>query len=416
MKFLHTQKVSVKFVQRLFELERCGKYDEAFQQLEEIWDGVENLSQVESVSPEIAAEIVLRCGALTGYIGHHKQLKDSQEKSQNLVTEARRRFTRLKNTEKIAEAEVHLALCYSRKGQKAEAEIWVNEALSHSISYKAFPRLHAIIVKSLIFFDTGRYSEIIKLLKNEKGNFLDSGCNCLIGDFYNYYALALRNLGENDPALEKYEKARIFHQKSGNKFYLGAIENNIAFLCMKKGLFPKAHRAIDNSIELFNFLEDKTREAFAYDTKAQIFYAEERFFECAYAIDKAIENLEAGENKAYLVEAMQTKIRALVAQGDIFSASDCLVKAVMIAEQFISEEEAEKTKRIFEMAVQRHKTIFLTNIHGKVEGGDIFDSLEDLPQDLKLILPPSISHYKDFQAVWINNSHLEKYELLIQTA
>lgn len=411
MKALHAGQISGVVVDQLFELERCGKYDEALRQLEEIWDGIKDFSLLRDFPPEIAAELILRCGTLTGYIGHQKQFDDSQEKSKNLVSDARRRFLELQNFEKVAEAEVHLALCYSRKGQKAEAEIWVNEALSHKISEQSFPRLHACIVKSLIFFDTGRYNEIIKLLELENTNFVEFGCNRLLGDYYNYFGLALRNLGENDLALEKYEKARVLHQKSGNKFYLGTIENNIAYLCKKKGLFTKAHQAIDNAIELFRYLEDKTREAFALDTKAQIFYAEERYFECTQAINKAIENLEPGENKAYLVEAMQTKIRALIAQDDIFAATECLIKAENIAKTNISEDEAEKIKRVFETAIRRSKTIFLTNIYGKNESFDLIDSVERLPQDLKLILPPSISHYNDFQAIWINNSYLDKYGL-----
>ena len=83
---------------------------------------------------ETAAEIILRCGALIGFLGHNKQIPNSQEKSKNLLTEARKRFLDIYDVEKIAECENYLARAYWQTGELAEAEIWIDEALSRNLS------------------------------------------------------------------------------------------------------------------------------------------------------------------------------------------------------------------------------------------------------------------------------------------
>lgn len=79
MKTLHIKtKVLLK---KLFEFERCGKYEEGLAELHDIWDDTTTFPNVEEFEPRLAAEIILRCGSLIGFLGHNKQLPNAQEKS-----------------------------------------------------------------------------------------------------------------------------------------------------------------------------------------------------------------------------------------------------------------------------------------------------------------------------------------------
>ncbi len=131
MKTFHTD-VTVS-TGNLFKLERCGKYEEALAELRHIWKDTNDFPDVGEFVPRAAAEIILRCGALIGFLGHNKQIPNSQEKSKNLLTEARNRFLDIYDVEKITECENYLALAYWRGGEMVEAEIWIEEALSHSL-------------------------------------------------------------------------------------------------------------------------------------------------------------------------------------------------------------------------------------------------------------------------------------------
>src|SRR5687768_11615415 len=118
MKTFHTD-VTVS-TGNLFRLERCGRYEEALAELRHIWEDTNAFPEVADFAPREAAEIILRCGALIGFLGHIKQIPNSQEKSKNLLTEARSRFFDIYDAEKIAECENYLALAYWRTGELIE--------------------------------------------------------------------------------------------------------------------------------------------------------------------------------------------------------------------------------------------------------------------------------------------------------
>ena len=138
-------------IEELIKLERCGKYEEAIEELRDIWADTTDLPKVEEFESRIAAEIILRCGSLIGFLGHNKQLPNGQEKSKNLLTEARQRFLDIYDTEKIAECENYLALAYWRTGELVEAETWIEEALSHKIPESNYTKLYSFVIKSLFF-------------------------------------------------------------------------------------------------------------------------------------------------------------------------------------------------------------------------------------------------------------------------
>lgn len=400
MKIVPTQ--TIVSAKKLFELERCGMYEEALAELKCIWEDTETFPNVENLDVHSAAEIILRCGSLIGFHGHNKQIPDAQEISKNLLTEARHRFLDIYNVEKITECENYLALAYWRIGEAREAEIWIEESLSHNLPNSNETRLYANIIKCLVFLSIKRYEEIISNLTNLENDFLNCSDYCLKGDFYNNFAVALKNLGRTKEALSKFELARYYHQKSRHKIYLGTVENNLAQLYKSENLFTRAHQAIDSGTKIFRQIKDRTREGFSLDTKAQIYFAERKYAEALKTVEKAIGILKKSENLAYLVETYSTKSKILLYLDDFTAATFSLFDAVQIARVYTGEEAANDLVKEFE------KTLLEKN---KIAAEKLSAENQSDIENLKLVLPASISHYKEIQGVWIKNSHLEKVGL-----
>jgi len=386
----------------LFRLERCGKYEEALAELRQIWKDTNDFPDVDDFVPRVAAEIILRCGALIGFLGQNKQIPNSQEKSKNLLTEARNRFLDIYDVEKIAECENYLALAYLRGGEMVESEIWVEEAFSHSLNETSETWLYANLTKSLIDISAGKYAEIVKNLKPLEKHFKKLGNYFLLGSFCTNLAVALRNLGKISEALKYYESARSYHQKSGHRIYLGTIENNLAYIYKSQHRFKEAHQAIDNGVEIFKKVKDRAREGFSFDTKAQIFCDEGKYAEALKVIEKAVNILGKGENADFLADTYLSKAKILLHLEDFTAGFMCLSDAVQLAKTKISEEKARNLIKEFEAVLKEKNTPVINKTISEKESGG---------KKLELILHPTIAHYQEVQGVWIKNSNLENFGL-----
>jgi tetratricopeptide (TPR) repeat protein len=402
MNIPHTQAALLR--KRLFYLERCGKYDEALAELRDIWEDTASFPNVDEFEPHAAAEIILRCGSLIGFLADNKQVSNPQEISKNLLTEARNRFLEFEDTEKVAECENYLAIAYWRTGEMVEAEAWLEEALSHPVPNSSHIRLFSYITKSNIDFANNKYEKICHASERLETNFLTFGDDFLKGNLYNTWGLSLKNLGKISDALIKLEYGKNYYFRAENKTHYARAENNLAQLYKSEKRFDRAHEAINNSTKIFKQIKDKMREGFSLDTKAQIYFAEKKYAEALKTIEKAIAILTKSENKAYLVETYSTKIKILIYLDDFSAATFCLVDAVQIAKTHISEKAAEELVKEYEKTLhEKNLPVAEENFPAKKEAFE---------ENLELLLPPALAHYNDFQGVWIKNNHLEAVGLV----
>jgi tetratricopeptide (TPR) repeat protein len=398
MKTFHIQ-TKISF-ENLVSLERRGLYEQGLAELKDIWIDTNSLPDIANHSPFEAAEIILRCGSLIGFHGHNKQIPDAQAKSKNLLTEARQRFLDLNVFEKTAECENYLALAYWRTGELNEAEIFVNESLQHPLSNSSQTRLYSHLIKKMIFIAFGKYECVAADAAQLENDFRRYGDAFLNGCFCTNAGIALKSLGRTAEALKKFELARYYHQKSRHQIYLGTVENNLAQFYKIEKQFAKAHEAANNATKIFKRVKDRTREGFSLDTKAQIYFAEGRYDEALKPIERAVEILKKSENSAYLSESYLTKAKILLYFDGFTAAILALCEAVKIAEANIGEAAAKNLIAEFEdTLLEKNKPI------------------ENLPaeksdkENLELILPSSLAHYSEIQAVRINNEHFENIGL-----
>src|SRR6185295_5758938 len=98
------------------ELEDTGDYESARELLSPFWRLVGDRPDVAELDAETAAELLLRCGTLTGWLGDLKQAAGAQEAAKDLIGESLSRFEQQGRVLRVAEARTELAFCYWREG------------------------------------------------------------------------------------------------------------------------------------------------------------------------------------------------------------------------------------------------------------------------------------------------------------
>lgn len=399
-----TERAHTELLRELIGLERSGQFDLALHELRDVWGNTTEQPNVENLDAPLAAETHLRCGALIGFLGHVRQIPTAQERSKNLLTEARSLYLEIYDPEKIAECENYLALAYWRTGESNEAQSWVEEAQSHGLPEQCHVSLYSYVIHDLILLSQKKFVEVCANFTALEKLFEGKADDFLAGSLYNNFGVAAKNLGNTTAALNALEKARDLFTSSDNKIQIALAENNLSQLYKAEGRFARAHASIDRATELFKEIKDRTREGFSLDTKALIYFEEGKLAEALKTVDKAIAILGRSENYGYLTETIATKARIQLFSDDFSTATLTLLEAVDLAKVRISENAAMNLIREFEQSLKRRNA-------EKKQPPTKVERIGIASGDLKLILPSSIAHYDNYQGVWINNSDLEPFGL-----
>ena len=383
---------------RIAKLERTGRYDVALELL--------NIDLTAFTAPDLdglraaeAAELTLRCAAVLGFHGHNLRIENSQQRTRDLLTNARDHFLAHGPIEKVWESEVHIALTYWRTGEYNEALIWTEGVLADAANSKCDSRLYAEVVRSLLLLHLDRQQENIDNCERLASIFFEFGDAFLTGSYCTNVGLSFKNAGRIDEALRYLELARDFHEVSGHRIYLGTVENNLAQLYRADRRFARAHTAIDNAIRSFRKAHDATREGFSLDTKALILFAEGKYAQALNCVDTGIELLRKSENAGYLAETLETRARVQMYLNDLSGALATLAEAVAIVMQTAGERPAREIFERFAAVAGERNARFEKPVKE--------ESVLPAGGDLDLVLPSSLAGYPDYQGLWINNTHLE---------
>lgn len=394
---LHARTASPTTVstKRLLRLERTGRYEEALALFGEEWERADFLPEVSHLAEPEAAETLLRFGALIGFHGYQKQLDGAQLRAKDILTDAHARFAALGFAEKVAECENHIALCYWRTGEGADADTWLEMALSHDIPRDSYSRLHTLMLTSLMLLAARRDDENIEWCHSHEQRFREAGDDYLSGGLYANIAVSYRNLKRPADAMRYFCQARSCHEKAGHKTNLAITQNNLALLHNAERRFESAHEAADSAIKLYKQVKDKTREASSLDTKALIYLTERRLPEAIAAIDRSVAMLRKGESWAYLAESLVTKARILVASDDLPAAIVEVSEALTITRTQNTAAAAKALAEEFLAAVREHF---------EPESKPV--SIDT--RELELAIPAEIAHYEGYRGLWVNTPYLEK--------
>src|SRR5205807_128862 len=108
---------------------KTGEYQAACEALAEFWPERDSAPKLNDLDEATTAEVLLRVGALSGWLGSTDQTEGSQETAKDLITQSIDLFQHLELSERVAEARGDLALSYWREGSFDEARTTLTEAL-----------------------------------------------------------------------------------------------------------------------------------------------------------------------------------------------------------------------------------------------------------------------------------------------
>jgi tetratricopeptide (TPR) repeat protein len=320
-------------------LEEAGEFDQAADILGSFWQGVPNRPVTNGLGEEAKAELLLRSGTLTGWLGSAKQVPGAQEIAKDLISESAAKFERLRISEKVAEARVDLAICYWREGGLDEARVTLSLVIDSLGECRSEQRLRALLNSAIVERAATRDHDALKICMETAPLFEVSSNEALRGKFHNTFAAVLRGLGtsENredyiDRALLEYAAASYHFERAGHKRFQARVENNVGFLFATIGRFNEAQEHLNRARILHVSVGDQGGAAGAEDTRAQAFLLEGKFEEAERVARRAVHTLKGGGEQTVLAEALTTHGKALARLRQTNVAKATLDQAVEIAQ------------------------------------------------------------------------------------
>lgn len=320
--------------------EDAGDYDAARAALEEFWPRLGERPRLEGLDDPIQAELLLRAGTLSGWLGRAKQIEGAQGIAKDLISESGRIFDRLGLVEKRADAQIDLAVCYWREGALDESRVTLREVLSTLGEAKSEQRLRALANLALLETSATRYKDALRIQTEAAPLFAESSNHALRGNFHNAYGQVLKNLGLAekreeyiDRALIEYTAASFHFEHAGHKRFQAAVENNIGFLLSHLKRFDEAQKCLKRARSLAQSLQDQGLLAQIDDTRAKAFLAEGRIEEAEATARTCARSLESGDEQSLLAEALITHGTALARLGRNEDGGSALARAMKVAEQ-----------------------------------------------------------------------------------
>ncbi|HSS20711.1 MAG TPA: tetratricopeptide repeat protein [Pyrinomonadaceae bacterium] len=320
-------------------LEETGKYEDARSVLQEFWQRVGDRPRLEGLDTPAQAELILRVGTVSGWLGSARQIQGAQEAAKDLLSESATLFESLNLPERVAEAHVDLGICYWREGALDEARITFDVALQKLGNLQSQQRLRALLNKALVEEVSSRTEEALEILSTAAPLFEDCTNHVLKGRFHTEFGTALKNAGlaqrrEDyiDRSLMHYTAAIVELEQAGEVPGLSVTENNIAFLYTKLGRFTDAHEHLDRAISL-NVQGDKGLHAQFEDTRAQVFMAQRLFDKAERAAASAVRSFREGDEQKHLALALTTQGTLFARLGRKADALASFNEAIAVAER-----------------------------------------------------------------------------------
>lgn len=319
------------------DLTRAGRHEAACEALGELWGGVGVRPDVSGLSDTTAAQVLWRCGSLSGWMGASRRISGSQEKTKDLLSESAELFSRAGDTERSSAARSELGLCYWREGGYDEARVLLQQAFSEL--REPGERAKALLRRTTVEFSAGRHNDALTILTQHAALF-DNQHPALKGSYHDHLALVLKQLGNVerrpeylDRAIIEFTEAIYHYEEGGNERYAATTENNLANLLGRLGRYQEAHDRLDHARSILVRLKDNGYIAQVDETRARVFLAEQKYREANRVITGAIQTLEKGGTSAVLADAytMQGVIWARLGVNE--SSVAMLRGAIRLAEE-----------------------------------------------------------------------------------
>jgi tetratricopeptide (TPR) repeat protein len=321
------------------QFEKAGEYESAYEALTEFWPERTESPHIENLDSRTKAEVLLRTGALAGWLGGTNQVPNSYETAKNFITRGIEIFEELADDLKLAEAYKELAICYWREGAFDEARVHLRESLDRVKQGHNEIRAVVLIWLGLVEADAGRLHEALRRYDQAAPLVEATEDHAIKGTFHTQFGLAFRRLATPedradyvDRALIEYTAGSFHFEQAGHTRYHARVEGNLGFLQFTIGRYKDAHEHLDRARRLFLQLKDVGTAAQVDETRARTLLAENRLREAERTIKGAVKVLERGGQQAVLAEALTTQGTIAARMGSHTRAALLLQRAIVVAE------------------------------------------------------------------------------------
>ncbi|HEX8747773.1 MAG TPA: helix-turn-helix domain-containing protein [Pyrinomonadaceae bacterium] len=322
------------------ELEERGDYEAARRGMGELWRQIGQRPRLDDLDRHTAAEVLMRAGSLTGWIGGTRQIEGAQEIAKDLITESIALFEELSDLEKVCEAQVDLSVCYWREGAFDEARVLLRNVPARLAGRGSKQEVRAWLMLSIIERAAKRDYDSLRILLEAAPLFESSDSHALKGAFHNQLGMVLKSLGSAehrsdyiDRSLIEYAAASYHFGQAGHVRFRAVVENNLGYLFLRDNRYREAHEHLDRAQRLFVSLKDEGSIAQVNDTRARAFLAEGRSHEAERVSRAAVRTLEKGDGLVILAEALRTHGIALARVSRREESHRALVRACLLAER-----------------------------------------------------------------------------------
>jgi len=216
------------------EFENKGEYEEAREMLSGVWPRMDQRPRVKGLEPDVAAEVLLRAGVLTGWIA------SDQEQAKDYISESLTILESRKYKKKTAEAQTELALCYMRIGEYENAFDLLKLALSE-LTIDSELKAKAVLRSCIVKRHASLLNEALTYLTNNGPLFdkinspLLKGCyHQTLGDVLLEVCELNRPQDYLDRVFLEYTAASYHFEQAEHRRYLANVENNLGFLLTTK--------------------------------------------------------------------------------------------------------------------------------------------------------------------------------------
>ena len=320
------------------ELTYNGQYEAAREALGDLWPGVGRRPQSGNLPPAAEAEVLLQCGALTGWLGSARNVPGAQERAKDMLSEAERKFRERGMLSKASEAQYELGMCYWRLGAYDESRLVMQEALRPLTDDDVELKGKILIRRTLVEVWENRYHEALAILKEAEPVFASAN-NGLKGRWHGQRAIVYTQLAATerradyaDRAIIEFTAAIYHYEQAGHERYCGTNLNNLAYLLNKLGRYREAHEHLDRAQLLFTKLQDPGNLAQVDETRARVLVAEKRYRDAERVIAGVIKVFEQGGESALLADALVVQGVAWARLGAHEASLKILREAVRVAE------------------------------------------------------------------------------------
>lgn len=321
------------------EFEEKGDYETAREVMGEFWGGVGEHPNIEGLGPGRAAEVLLRAGTLTGWIGSCRQIEGAQESAKNLITESIRIFESQSYTKKILEAQTELAYCYWREGGYDEARI-ILEGVLGKLTTDSELRARAVLRLAIVEWGAGRHELSLRILTDYASLFDKVNNHSIKGGYHNQLAVVFIGLAESknradylDRSFVEYAAASYHFEQAGHMHYRANVENNLGYLFYESSKFTEAHEHLDSARRLTVRLKDVVHTARVDETRARVFLAQGKIVKAEKTVRSAVCAFGGGGQQGVLAEALITHARILTQLKQYDQARTTFQRAIDIARE-----------------------------------------------------------------------------------